>query len=94
MGQAQTKEERIYLRLDRVTKKRIENAAALARKSITEFVLSSVVSAADEEIDRYERIVLSNRDRDAFFEALLNPPPPNEALRRAFRRYRRSKKTH
>lgn len=36
-----------------------------------------------------EPIVLSDRDRDAFLALLDNPPPPNEALRRAWARYKR-----
>jgi uncharacterized protein (DUF1778 family) len=31
--------------------------------------------------------VLSDRDRDAFLALLDNPPPPNEALRRAWAKY-------
>jgi Protein of unknown function (DUF1778) len=32
-------------------------------------------------------VVLSNADRDAFLAMLENPPPPNEALRRAHEEY-------
>jgi hypothetical protein len=33
--------------------------------------------------------VLSDRDRDAFLALLDNPPPPNEALRRAAEKYKK-----
>ena len=34
-----------------------------------------------------ETTVLSDRDRDAFLALLDNPPPPNEALLRAWAKY-------
>jgi hypothetical protein len=45
----------------------------------------------EDEIRFYEetREPLSDRDRDAFLALLENPPPPNEALRRAFARYKK-----
>jgi uncharacterized protein (DUF1778 family) len=36
-------------------------------------------------IDYQQSLLLSERDRAAFFEALVHPPKPNERLRRAFR---------
>ena len=37
-----------------------------------------------------ERLELSARDSAAFTEALLNPPPPGERLRRAAKRYKKA----
>jgi uncharacterized protein (DUF1778 family) len=34
---------------------------------------------------RHEGLVLSERDRAVFFDALVHPPKPNARLRRAFR---------
>jgi uncharacterized protein (DUF1778 family) len=36
-------------------------------------------------IDHQQSLLLSERDREAFFEALVHPPKPNERLERAFR---------
>jgi hypothetical protein len=36
--------------------------------------------------------VLSNRDRDRFLALLDNPPPPNQALRKAAAEYSRSRR--
>lgn len=36
------------------------------------------------KISEGETLSLSDRDRAAFFEALTNPPAPNERLARAF----------
>ncbi len=79
-----TKSERLSLRLDKLTKKKIEQAATVAQCSVNSFILSSVLEKAEEVIRKHEEMVLSDRDRDIFFEALLNPPPPNEALIDAF----------
>ena len=51
-------------------------------------VLDNAVAAAEQVIEARERTVLPATDWDAFHDALLNPPPPNLALRRASRRYR------
>ena len=91
MSATQTKQERIYLRLDRSTKKKIMNAAAHSRKSMTDFVVSSAIQAADEIIEEHNKMILSDRDRDAFFEALINPQPPSKALSHAFRKYQQAR---
>ena len=36
-------------------------------------------------IDHQQGLLLSERDRAAFFEALVQPPKPNARLKRAFR---------
>lgn len=46
-------------------------------------------AAADAAEVKRERIVLSATDWDAFHGALLNPPEPNAALKRAALNYRR-----
>jgi uncharacterized protein (DUF1778 family) len=45
---------------------------------------------ADREIkkEHIERMVLRDADRDAFLDALLNPPEPTEKLVAALRRHR------
>ena len=45
--------------------------------------------AATEKLDRYEDLTLVDpRDREAFVDAMLNPPIPSVRLREAARRYR------
>ncbi len=89
MGQtAEQKKERMHFRLDTTSKSKIERAAAYSHKSVSDFVLTNAVDAAEKVIREHERIVLSDRDRDMFFEAILNPPEPNKALREAMTWYR------
>ena len=85
---ADVKRDRMHLRLDARTKLTLERAAAYQETTVTAFVLSSAVAAAERVIESHEQVTLSTRDWDAFQEALLNPPEPNERLREAARRYR------
>lgn len=85
---AGTKQDRMHLRLDARTKRKLERAAAYADSSLSAFVLASAVAAADRVIETHETEALSAADWDAFHDALLDPPAPNAALRKAARRYR------
>jgi uncharacterized protein (DUF1778 family) len=44
----------------------------------------TVAEAARRTIAEHETLHLSERDRAAFFEAMINPPEPSERLTRAF----------
>ncbi len=75
---------RLGFRVDAETKQLVERAAALERRSLTDFCLTALARATTETISRHETLVLSNEDRAAFFDALVHPPKPNARLRRAF----------
>jgi|ERR1700739_2523222 uncharacterized protein (DUF1778 family) len=76
---------RLGFRVDAKTKKLVEKAAALERRSLTDFCLTALTQATQATISRHETALLSERDREAFFDALLHPPKPNARLKRAFR---------
>lgn len=76
---------RLGFRVDAHTKKLVERAAALERRSLTDFCLTALTEATQATITRHESIVLSERDRDVFFDALVHPPKANARLKRAFR---------
>ncbi len=82
------KRDRMHLRLDAKTKRKLERAAAYEETTVSAFVLANAVAAAERVIESHEKITLSARDWDVFFDALVNPPEPNEKLREAARRYR------
>ena len=86
---ANMKHERVHLRLDARSKRKLERAAAYEETTVSRFVLNNAVSAAERVIETNERVVLPATDWDAFHDALLDPPAPNAALRRAARRYRK-----
>jgi uncharacterized protein (DUF1778 family) len=52
-------------------------------------VAAAAADAANHTIERTRIIELSAEDQRRVAEAILKPPPPNAALRRAFRHYRR-----
>ena len=76
---------RLGFRVDAETKRLVERAAALERRSLTDFCLTALTEATQAAILRHESLVLSERDRAAFFDALVHPPKPNARLKRAFR---------
>ncbi len=76
---------RLGFRVHSGTKVLVERAAALERRSLTDFCLMALTEAAQQTIARHENLVLSERDRTVFFNTLIHPPKPNARLRRAFR---------
>lgn len=85
---AAARRDRMHLRLDAKTKRKLERAAAYAETNVSDFVLANAVAAADRVIDSRENIALPAKDWDAFYAALLKPPAPNAKLKAAARRYR------
>lgn len=79
---------RLEARVTPDQKKLIERAAHLRGTTVTEFVVVSAQQAATETIKEFETLVLRDQAREIFVNAILNPPPPNEAVRAAARRYR------
>ena len=78
---------RLEARVSLEQKALFERAAALRGQSLTDFLVQSAQAAAEEVIRNREVITLSVRDTAVLVEALLNPPPPNEALRAALQRH-------
>ena len=79
------REMRLGFRVHSGTKVLVERAAALERRSLTDFCLMVLTEAAQQTITRHESLNLSERDRKVFFEALVRPPKANARLRRAFK---------
>lgn len=85
--------ERLGFRIDEETKGLIERAARLERRKVTDFCLTALTDAARRSIAAHEVLTLSDADRDAFFDALVNPPPVNDRLSRAFEQHRQRVKS-
>lgn len=79
---------RLEARITPEQKAIIERAAALQGQSLTDFLVQSAQAAAEEVIRTRQIMVLTERDTAALVEALLNPPPPTDALIEAFRLHR------
>ena len=77
--------ERMGFRVDEPTKQLVERAAQLEHRKLTDYCLTALTEAAHRTIARHELLVLSDEERATFFDVLVNPPAPNERLRRAFK---------
>jgi len=64
----------------------LKRAAELQGRTMTDFVISAVQDAAQRTIEQADVIRLSLADQECFAQALLSPPKPNAALKRAFAR--------
>lgn len=86
---ASARAERLGFRVDRETKELIERAANFERRKVTEFCVTALASAARRTVAEHEMLVLSERDRQAFFAALIKPPKPSKRLIRALANHKR-----
>ena len=90
MANAETiKQERMHIRLDTLSKQKLERAAAYAHKSLSEFVLGQALHAADEVIQEHETLTLEEADWGVLLDALDNPPTPNAKLKKAFSEHKK-----
>lgn len=79
---------RLELRLTKQKKEYFEEIAMLGGfKSLSDFIVHSANQQANKIAEEHNRILASEKDKKVFFEALMNPPQPNQALKRAFTRY-------
>jgi uncharacterized protein (DUF1778 family) len=82
--QAIAKTERLEARVPVFLKRLIQRAADLQGRSITDFVISTLDKSARETVREHEVMKLNAEDSRLFAQALIDPPKPNAALRRAF----------
>ncbi len=80
----EVKRERIELRVSASAKDLIQQASAVTGLTAGDLAYEG----ARRVLDEHQRLVLTGSDRDAFFEALMNPPEPSERLIAAMRRHR------
>jgi len=86
-----TKTARFDTRLSAEQKALFERAAELGGyRNLTDFILLSAQEKAKEIIQESEIILASERDREIFFDALMEIESPNEALLAAAKAYKDS----
>jgi uncharacterized protein (DUF1778 family) len=81
--------QRLEARITREQKRLIERAAQLRGTSVTDFIVSELQEAAAATIRESETLQLRDDEREAFLNALLNPPEPNSVARAAMVRYKK-----
>ena len=79
------KESRLEVRVASRDKKLIERAAFLRGQSVSAYSVSTLIEDARQVIDSADRILLTDRDRDAFLKIL--DKGPNQELLEAAREY-------
>lgn len=67
----------------------LKRAAEIQGRTLTDFVVSAVQEAAQRAIEQADFIRLTLADQECFAAALLSPPKPAPALKRAFARRRK-----
>jgi uncharacterized protein (DUF1778 family) len=77
--------EKLDLRLSKSAKQTLQAAAAAARKSVSEFVLDSALSEAEERLADRTVFTLDAERWAAFVAALDAPPRRHSRLERLFR---------
>jgi uncharacterized protein (DUF1778 family) len=82
----QTTQSRINLRTTHGTKQVIEQAAEMMGTTVSAFMLQNAYDAAKRVLAEQQILTLSNRDREAFLDALNNPPAPSKELRKLLRK--------
>src|SRR5271169_2515619 len=82
MAHAETRNEKLDLRLTPSAKRTLRTAALAAHKSVSEFVLESALRRAEETLPDRQRFGLSAARWEAFQKALAAPPRPSRRLAR------------
>lgn len=79
---------RLEARLPNDVMARLKRAAEIQGRTLTDFVVAAADEAACRAIEQTEIIRLSIEGQRQIAEAILHPPEPTPALRKAFRRHR------
>ena len=83
-----TTNARLEARLPIEVMVRLKRAAEIQGRTLTDFVVAAADEAACRAIEQTEVIRLSIEGQRQIAEAILNPPEPNEAWRKAVKRHR------
>jgi len=85
--------ERLEARVTADQKRLLKDAADVQGRTLSDFVVGSLVETATRVLRERDLVVLSAKDREVFVRALLNPPAlEGGRLARAVKRYRRTAK--
>lgn len=66
-----------------------EKAASIGGyRSLTDFIILTMQQKAKEIIEERERVIVSKKDCEIFFDAISNPGEPNSELKLAANKYK------
>jgi uncharacterized protein (DUF1778 family) len=84
-----SKDERVELRISSTDKEIFKRAQKLSGdKSFSSFIVRVVKKQAEEIVAKNDRIITTERDRQAFFDAVFGSQKPNQSLIEASERYK------
>ncbi|MER8863600.1 DUF1778 domain-containing protein [Mesorhizobium sp. M0751] len=83
MPNQQTRTARLEARISPDILDVVKRAAEIQGRSVSDFVVAAAQEAAQRTIESTTIMRISVKDQRAMMEAILNPPEPNEALRKA-----------
>ena len=89
MGQNPTRSTRLEARISPDALAVVKRAAEMQGRSVSDFVVAAALDAAQKAIADVQVVRLSLADQRAFATALMQPPEPRPALRRAKEAHRR-----
>jgi uncharacterized protein (DUF1778 family) len=89
MPNEQTRTARIEARISPEMLAVVKRAAEIQGRSLSDFVVTAAQEAAQRTIEDTALLRLSVEDQRLMMDAILNPPEPNAALRRAAEAHRR-----
>jgi uncharacterized protein (DUF1778 family) len=89
MSTSQSPTARLEARISTDLHAMLKRAAELQGRTLTDFVVSAVQDAALRAIEKSDVIRLSRLDQECFAQALLSPPKPSPAMKRAVARHRK-----
>ncbi|OKS84560.1 type II toxin-antitoxin system TacA family antitoxin [Mucilaginibacter polytrichastri] len=80
---------RFDAKIPKVQKELFEYAASLGGfRTLTDFIINAVQEKASAIIQEHNTIIASEKDREIFFNALMNPSGPNQKLKDAAEKYK------
>ncbi len=85
---ATSRSERSQQRVTPEVKELLQQAADMAGRSLSDFIIGSAQEVAERTLVERRVITLTVEDSRVFAEAILNPAPANEKLRAAIWRHR------
>lgn len=84
---SQTQTARLEARIPAHIYETMQRAAQLRGMTLTAYLIATAGEDARRTVDEADITRLSREDQRRFAEALINPPAPNERLRRAAKRH-------
>jgi uncharacterized protein (DUF1778 family) len=81
---------RFDAKIPKIQKELFEYAASLGGfRTLTDFIINTVQEKANAIIQEHNTIIASEKDREIFFNAFMNPSGPNQKLRDTAERYKK-----